>query len=231
MTEVLLYSGGLDSFILAHMYPNARLLYINSGARYSGKEIGNLKMAPRNVTVLNDVLNLSNYERDDAIVPARNLLLLTIASYYGDTIYLAATSGDRSTDKDETFASETAKLLNYVYDCHHFERRDIKIDLSSTAFSKGQLVRWYLANKHPVEGLLNTLSCYAPTPGHCGQCKACIRRWTALATNGIETDDYIQHPKTYDWTDILDQMNTYEGWRCPDEDVYTTLVLERHGVI
>lgn len=229
--QVLLYSGGLDSFITAHMFPNAKLLYINSKARYAHKEIRNVDIAPRPVILLNNVLNLSAWEREDAIVPARNLFLVALASLYGDEILLASTAGDNSTDKDTVFTEKSGELLTHIYDCSHFSRGSIKVLAPTKKLTKKDLIQWYLSQYNDPDKLLKTISCYDEGEGHCGQCKACIRRWTAFEACGVETNNYSVHPKYFDWFPILQKMNTRGGWRCPEEDLYTLNALKKYGIV
>lgn len=235
--EVLLYSGGMDSYILAHMYPFAKLLYIDSGARYTEKELSKIYLTPRfngdktEITVLRGVVDLSQYEREDAIVPARNLILATIASFYGDTVLLAATAGDKSTDKDDLFTSLTGKTLSHIYDCDHFERGRIKVLLPTKEWTKSKLVRWYVEKGYSIGNLINTVSCYSEEKGHCGKCKACLRKWVALKDNNIHGVKFNTHPRDYDWSSIIAKIQSKKGWRCPEEDMYTLDVLEKEGLL
>ena len=38
--------------------------------------------------------------------------------------------------------------------------------------------------------LLTSYSCYEGEEQHCGQCKACFRKWVSLENNGIDTRGY-----------------------------------------
>jgi 7-cyano-7-deazaguanine synthase len=218
-TQVLLYSGGMDSFITAHAFPLARLVYIDTRARYAAKELAHVhETAPRGV-LIDSRLDLSTNERDDLIVPARNLLLVTLATHYGSDILLAATAGDRSTDKDLVFADQASKLLTHIYDSHHFpEFGQVSVRLPYRDKSKGQMVAEYLEAGHSAEKLANTISCYDPRILHCGRCKACIRKWVALKIHEIDhLTPWQENPKYYNWLPILDQIAA-GGWRCPQED-------------
>ena len=228
---VLLYSGGMDSFIIAHLYPDAKLLYIDSSSKYAKTELRSLPQ-PRPVKIVSSVFDFSTLERSDAIVPSRNLYFVTLAAEYGDTILLASTAGDNSTDKDELFAEHAGRILTHMYSSNHFKNRDnITVSLPGKHLSKGQLVFEYVAQGGDVSSLARTVSCYAGTEQHCGQCKACIRKWAALMANGIEYDDFVTHPREYNWTSIVAAINSPDGWRCADEDAYTLKVLQQQGVV
>lgn len=226
---VILYSGGLDSLIAAYLMPNARLVYIDTGAQYAWKELANLTNAPRDVWI-DKRLDLADMERSDGIVPARNAMLAIIGSYYADNIVLVSTSGDRSTDKDETWAAMMSDVLTHMYALPHFDpQRGVRVLLPYKDLSKGQLVTQYLAAGHDPQHLRNAVSCYSHEAGHCGICKACIRKWIALESNGIDTAGWRVHPSKAGWGDIIRAIQT-GGWRDPDEDRRTLDVLSAHGV-
>lgn len=229
--KVILYSGGLDSLIAAHLISDARLVYIDTKSQYSKKEIAVFGNAPRPVEY-DERLKLADMERDDGIVPARNALLAIIGSYYGDEIILVSTAGDRSTDKDEEWAHMMTQLLSHMYGLPHFNPpRDVRVALPFKDLSKGELVEMYLAAGFDPKRLIRAISCYAPEPGHCGKCKACIRKWVALESNGIIQPHWNTHPSEYNgWQPIVDEIKT-GGWRCSDEDARTLSLLDSYGVV
>lgn len=226
--QVLLYSGGMDSFIAAHTHPGAALLYIDTGARYAAKELAHLaKVTPPHRKVhIDRRLSLADVEREDLIVPARNLLLVTIATYYGNHILLAATAGDSSTDKDQVFADQASQVLTHVYASHHFpDFGQVRVQLPYKEASKAQMVAEYLRYGGDPQALADTMSCYHPTLAHCGQCKACIRKWVALKRHGLHTlTPWASDPATHDWDPIVDKILN-GGWRCQAEDEDTLWAL------
>lgn len=221
--QVLLYSGGMDSFITAFFNPAAALLYIDTQARYSRKELRHLTVPDARAVTIDNRLDLSAQERDDAIVPARNLLLITLATHYGNEILLAATAGDASTDKDDVFAKQASDLLTYMYASHHFpDFGEVSVQLPFKTYSKAEMVSDYLNEGGNAEKLAATISCYHPTLLHCGQCKPCIRKWVALKVNGIaDLVPWAVDPKTYNWAPIKEKISTGQGWRGPQEDAST----------
>ena len=82
MTKVLLYSGGMDSWLIDKLWKPDVKLCVNMHTKYSAQEIKNL---PEDVII--EELDLSKWERPDAIIPLRNLYLVMLASNYGDEIY------------------------------------------------------------------------------------------------------------------------------------------------
>lgn len=187
--SVLLYSGGMDSYIISQLENFDTILYIDSKSKYSKIEIEFLKEQGLNV-VIDERLNLSDVEMESALVPLRNLFFVMIASYYGDRIVLGATAGDRSSDKDETFAKLTSELLSYIYKPSWWsEGREIFIDLKYKTFTKKQLLESYIINKGSVEDLATkSFSCYHPTDTNkpCGVCKPCVRKWLTLLPHGYD---------------------------------------------
>lgn len=227
-TPVLLYSGGLDSFIAAHAEPRAKLLYIDTRARYSAKELRYITSnMPRDITI-DTRLDLSGQERDDGIVPARNLLLVTLASHYGTDIILAATAGDRSTDKDDAFANMSSDLLSHIYSGVHFQgARGVVVRMPFKQATKAEMVRWYLDSGFPTRALSDCISCYHPEELHCGQCKACLRKWVALAYNHCDMTPWRVHPSKWEgWRQIVLTIQAGGSlWRHPREDQQTLAVL------
>ena len=76
--KVLLYSGGMDSWLIDKIWKPDVKLYVDMNTKYSQEEI---KRLPSDVII--DKLDLSKWEREDKIIPLRNMYLIGIAS----TIY------------------------------------------------------------------------------------------------------------------------------------------------
>ena len=110
MKKVLLYSGGVDSYMINQIWKPDVKLYVDMNTRYSKQEIARL---PKDVIVTK--LDLSEFERSDAVIPARNLYLLTIATNYGDEICLGATADDRQADKTIEFAEKASDILSFLH--------------------------------------------------------------------------------------------------------------------
>lgn len=229
--QVLLYSGGMDSLIAAHLFPNAMKLYIATGSRYESKELSHLKLeySPGEIT-FDHRLSLADHEREDAIVPARNLFLSAIASLYGDEIILCAVNGDGSTDKDSRFAFLQTAVLRHVFSPPHFVDYQPALLLPMRNKCKGEWVAEYLATGGSAERLARSVSCYHPTHFHCGRCKACIRKWVAQEANGITGTVWNEDPAGYDWEQFIPAIEA-RRWRCFEEDRQTEYVLRKHGVI
>lgn len=182
MTNVLLYSGGLDSYVAHYLLtqgPNAEpweLVYIDLGGRYSAKEKATLVL-PHDTLYL----PLGGLEQEDAFLPQRNPMLLAFAqaAYDADRVALCAVRGEYSRDKHPEFFRRMSSLLSYT------AGKPVRAFSPLARMTKTQAVAAYVATGGDVEELLRTVSCYDPTSRSCGKCMSCYRRWVALANNGI----------------------------------------------
>lgn len=232
MSSVILYSGGMDSLMLAARYPDALRLYVDVKSRYSAKERAFL---PSDV-LIDTHIDLGMWERSDAIIPARNLFLALVAAQYADDIMLGATAGDQSRDKDVHWAGLSTELLGYMLSGSHFRDppRHPRVLLPIKHMTKGELVREYLASGGTIKALLESVSCYDPQQVHCGHCKSCLRKWVALEYNDIRVprNYWAQDPADpVAWADIAPKLAPHgRGWRTPIEDAQTRIVLAQHGI-
>jgi 7-cyano-7-deazaguanine synthase len=192
---VLLFSGGLDSYITAKLFNPDVLLYMNVGSKYADKEIANLRKLdiPQDRLVIDDRLHLGDIELENNIVPLRNLFFSLIGLFYGNQVMLSATKGDTTKDKDEEFKD----LFNDMVDHLITEEKDDKtfpwkkenyipgLILPVKNYTKTELVKTYLEHGFSPEGIWNTISCYNATERECGACKTCFRKAVALINNDI----------------------------------------------
>lgn len=188
MKKVLLYSGGMDSWIIDKLWKPDVKLYVDVGASYAKEE---MKRLPADVVV--EKLDLSKFERSDKILPLRNLYFVMLATNYGNEICLGATYGDRVLDKSEEFAAKAGELLSYLYQPQHWtEGREIKVNVDFKQYTKAELLCLYLEQGGNLQdAFLNSFSCYAPdSSGHeCWHCKPCIRKAIAFLLNGYRIED------------------------------------------
>jgi len=234
--KVLLFSGGMDSLMMARVLKPDILLYINCGCEYQKAERKVLNQvaltAYSRAKLIIKTYPLVEYERDDFILPARNSFFCTVASQYGEHIILGAMSGDRSNDKDEEFVKLQSKLLNYMYaDQHWCDKHTFNIDIPYKQTTKSQLMKQYLKEKGQIGLLFLSVSCYAPNDiwdkkqqkyiaQPCGQCKPCVRKWIALVNNHIEIPEgyFLNNPYETSWLlDVVDKAKKHE-YRGKDED-------------
>ena len=177
---ILLFSGGLDSYIAWHYLDRPKTLYCNLGHRYAPHELETVKkLIP--ATIIDDRLNLADWELRDATIPHRNVFLAMIASHYDKDVILVVQQGEMEIpDRSVKFFNEIAEWIGFL--------DDNVVTLSSPFFkmTKTEMVKWYIDEGLDVETLISTRSCFSPGDFPCGDCAACFRRWVAFTNNDIE---------------------------------------------
>lgn len=199
MTNVLLFSGGLDSFIHWRLLNHPPCVYVNAGHRYEDAEISAIERLSERIPELKVTqvgrLYLGDLEAEDSHIPYRNLLFAIIAVLQMDTpsdpvkrVYVGALSGEISRDKSDKFFKDATSLLSYM-------EKPIKVEAPFRRLTKSALVSLYLKSGYSEQDLYLTRSCYhaAPSEKPCGRCMACFRRWVAMANNGI-TESHQHDP-------------------------------------
>ena len=183
MKKVLLYSGGMDSWIIDKLWKPDIKLFIDVGTKSSKEE---RKRLPKDVIVKE--IDLEEFEQKGGyyLLPLRNLILVTIASYYGDEICLGSVGGSVHYDNNEKFRKDTEDLLNYLYSENNTKK--IKIVLPYMNTSKADLVRLYKEQGGDLEeAFKSSFSCYEPINGEeCGQCESCKKKILAFKENGFD---------------------------------------------
>ena len=202
--KVLLFSSGMDSYIINELENPDVLVFVDNKSNYSELEMSYLKSQNyKKLVFVEDFINHSSIELDSMIIPARNLFLVTIASYFGEEIILGATAGDRSTDKDLKFADLSSQLLSHIYaESHWCSKGDVRVNLKYKSWTKQMLVAEYcrinsqkgISNEESVRRLVqDSFSCYHPTEegGQCNRCKPDVRKFLAiLGATSINIDKY-----------------------------------------
>ncbi len=226
--KVLLFSSGMDSYIISKIEQPEVLLFIDNRSKYAQREKEFLKTQNySNLIFVDDFINMSSIEREDAIIPSRNLYFCAIAANYGDNIIMGATAGDRSTDKDITFANQMSQVLSHIHEPSHWcPGREIKILLPYKNSTKQDLIRSYIQwklsqvvledqdekqiTKEVIDELVNnSWSCYHPTADgeQCNTCKPDLRKFLAiLGATGIDISDrYKISPRAYFTKEVIEQ--------------------------
>lgn len=212
--KVLLFSGGLDSYIAAKLWEPDVLLYCAIGHRYQQKELEAIERTGLSVRV-DHRLQLGDLERDDAIIPLRNLYLIAIASHYGQRIGIGALKGEVNPDKSPKFRRQTEKVLQTCYAASYWSAgTKHAIEYPVGKFSKAGLIREFIKRgNHWSELTTRTRSCYSTTKLPCGHCSACVKRYIAMQLNGI-TESYERTPQTSPYlATIKARMKTFSADR------------------
>ena len=92
---LLLYSGGLDSYIAWEYLIRPKTIYFDLGHRYSTHE---MKAVHKTIpdTLIDKSLHLGRWEKDDADIPMRNAFMIMLASMYDKEIVLVVQKGEMS---------------------------------------------------------------------------------------------------------------------------------------
>lgn len=212
-TEVLLYSGGIDSF-LAYQYlkimgHNPRCVYFDLGHRYAKQELS-LMESPSFINnvckvTVSKCLQLWALEAPDAYIPNRNLLaaIQAVGQFGATKVWIGGTASDRVNDNNYDVFQKLSDLLS---DMH-----GKKIEVTSPFWTshKHQIVEDYYLRWHTTFGdstsakqialIDNTFSCYSPIDSH----QVMYYTWLHNASNlsPSESSKYV--------------VNTTECMKCP----------------
>lgn len=179
--EILLFSGGIDSFVAYHFLNKPKTLYFDLGTPYSEKELRVVQqLIP--TTIIETCLDLGTRQiGENAYIPFRNLHIALLAARYSDKIIIAGLKDDAVSDKNEQVFDKFSKLMSEM------EGREIIVYSPFWRVTKEDVVRLYLDLGAPREELLKTISCYSDEDtNYCGKCPSCFRKWCAFRANGID---------------------------------------------
>lgn len=194
MKKVLLYSGGMDSWLIDKLWkPDVRLFFA-IGTPNSDAEL-------RRVVKRKDVeiasLDLAQFEQpeNNYFLPLRNLHFVVYAAHYGDIICLGATGSSTHRDKNDVFATLAENSINYLLG-EGADKRDVQIVMPFRNMSKTEILAQYLKEGGDIqECYKNTFSCYNPgSDGKpCMKCSSCLSKFTAFYENGYPfTEDEVE---------------------------------------
>lgn len=186
MTKVLLYSGGVDSWLIDKLWKPDIKLYVDIGTETSKGEI---PLLPDDVVVakLRDLHLLER--KEDFILPLRNLYLIAMATNYGDEICLGANATDATLDKTDEFASKLTDLLTYMYQEQKWTKeRKIQVVVPYRKYTKGQLLKMYIEQGGDIRKAYDeTYTCFTPNKQiECHNCRACFLKFMAFAENDFK---------------------------------------------
>lgn len=190
MSHVLLFSGGLDSFIAYHWYKSSLIdvtpIYIDYNGKYCKKEMKSIRELIPETEIIEHVFNFSQKEiGEKCYIPNRNIYLASIAAEYGSTVILGGLKDDNVGDKSERFCHHLSETLS----CSIGER--IRVTSPFWNMEKVEIIDWFLNDfKGSKESLLKTVSCYAEKEHYCGKCPSCFRKACALNYNGFNLPFY-----------------------------------------
>ena len=207
---VILYSGGLDSFIMAKLAESkgydVKLVHYDIGQEYNKKEDDAIHNLSKNVEIRKvDWLNVNNTTTNkndnsggNIFIPGRNLTLalLVASTDLPDEIWMGGLKGedhDRATDKNQKFIDGTNELIKYVFSPYDTIPK-LVFPLLERGWGKYEAVKWAYDNGVSKEDLMKTSSClYKSEHKNCGRCMVCCRRYFIFKQLGFE-EEYETYP-------------------------------------
>lgn len=183
-TKVLMYSGGMDSWIIDKLVKPDKKVFVDFHTKACEVE---KNLLPQDVIVKD--IDLSEFEVQDEhkLLPLRNLLLVIVGSYYGNEVYLGSVGNSYHFDNDEYFCKKTQRLLNHLY--KEIDKK-VKIKLPYCNTTKEELVKIYKEKGLDLkEAYEKSFSCYSPVDGkECGKCVSCKQKREAFKKNGYSEE-------------------------------------------
>lgn len=178
MKKVLLYSGGMDSYIISKLWKPDVRVYIDYHTQQTAIERSKL---PSDVIIVD--LPLNRFMSDDGknVIVLRNLIFSAIAVNFGDVIALGGVADDIHFDSDEEFVNDVTVLFNKFFD--HEGMQNVVVTVPYKKYTKEQLLELYVDAGYSLDDLLNeSWSCYTPRDDgtECCMCPACKRKIDAI---------------------------------------------------
>jgi|GEM_PF-6346610 len=210
---VILYSGGLDSFIMKELAKSkgyeVKLLHYDIGQGYSEKELKAIKDSGEDVEIrtvdwLKPNEELSGKQENNSgniFIPGRNMVLASLAAsaFLPDEVWMGGLKGedhDKATDKNKKFIDKTNELWSYVYSPFDTVPK-LVFPLVEQNWGKFEAVKWlYEEAKISKDEILKTSSCLSDSSSkNCGHCVVCCRRKYIFKQLGFE-EEYENDPLT-----------------------------------
>lgn len=227
MQKILLYSGGMDSYLIDKLWKPDRRIYVDMHTRYSKQEIDCIKKRRNDVEFID--FPLGQWEREDKIIPLRNLYLpMVICNITGDEdvdICLGATNSDRVLDKSQEYVEKATDLLNYLYQPQWWipNGKKVRVNIDYKKYTKEDLLKMYMEQGGDLDKAYNeSFSCYEPDEegNVCHRCKPCFRKFVAFASVGYEfPEEVLRKTIPYIGKDIIPQIESGKYGR-PTEEPY-----------
>jgi len=175
-------------------------------------------------TIIDDRLNLADWEEKDANIPLRNAFLVMIASKYDKDVALIVQQGEMNIpDRSLEFFNQFTSTLQLLWG------EPATVFTPFFTMTKTDMVLWYLNRGFDKDLLISTRSCYSPGDNPCGNCAACFRRWVAFTNNDLE-EEYERPINKFDGLKkYVDKMRRglYEEKRTDE----TLMALKKAGII
>jgi 7-cyano-7-deazaguanine synthase len=131
-------------------------------------------------------VSLASADKKDNFIPGRNIIILTIASSYADTLGISTLAIGSHREKLYPFpdsSPEFLKSLEGTLDKGYFTKNwKILTPWLDLGLFKSGVVAWGAKHDFPLD---KTWTCYNNLKFHCGTCKSCDDRKTAFREAGV----------------------------------------------
>lgn len=209
MKIVVLYSGGLDSFLMKEYverkYPDAEVkyLYYRHGADSEESEIARLPdfVEIRTVDWLGESCR-PVAKKDDPFagaiyIPGRNLVFVTLAACQElpDELWLGVLydeNNPEATDKNSMFLWNATDVIRQTLS-PFLSKFTIRFPFDEEKWTKEKAVNWALLSGVNSKEIVKTVSCWHHDGVPCGECKQCFKRYFIFKLNNL-TENYKVHP-------------------------------------
>ena len=177
--KAILVSGGMDSTIAADMHPDATRIFVDYGQPYAQPEQQTVRQLFGDEVVV--VTIRPPPVMQGSYVPARNLLLATVAAQQGaEEVLLCGVADDVYVDNNTEAFADMSRILSL-----HCGRQ-VHVHSPHGDRTKGQAAAYYVSQGYDAGRLHRTFSCYNWNgSGRCGACTACTR-WDAAMRHAGE---------------------------------------------
>ena len=219
--SVLLYSGGMDSWLINQIIKPDVTLFIRIHTPNNELEYQKILKLQKEGKIQNDLkivdFDLSRFERpsQNYFLPLRNLHFVTLAAHYGTDIYLGATGSSTHFDKNLTFADKSADIISYLLS--ESGEGPVRILLPYKDTTKTELLKIYLDQGGDIkEAYESTVSCYTPVNDKpCMHCTSCMSKFVAFYNNGYrfteeELNNFIDYVENNYEVQKKDVIKLYE---------------------
>lgn len=179
-------SGGLDSSILYFRAKQqygvrARAFYVDIGQSYRHKEFQALEdLGIKYETIFGEVFPKQLYW--EHIIPGRNFYIFSLLAerIRGGHIFFGVTKGEMPESGGDK-SKEFLKSVNTLF-CKLPYPVTIETPLENE--TKVDLIHWWKKNLQE-KSIQHTISCFSEEIGHCGKCRACLRKAMAFVMNDL----------------------------------------------
>ncbi len=177
---VLLASGGIDSYITWHYLEKPQVIFVDYDQPYINIERQAIHKLYDNVVEI----KISGLKPlTDIYVPARNLMLASLALRHSNLIAMGGVKDEICRDKSPKAFKTMSAVLTM------FNKTEVTVYSPIWHMTKSDAVKWYIDSGLDINNLHDTVSCYSSDL--CNNCESCFRRFVALAVNDVIEKDRL----------------------------------------